>query len=239
MVHRLEPDFHNRADWINDIHPHTKKILFFDNNWLAKDIEDIKRDVATIKGLVDTGRITSIDFNQGIDARLMTDELADLLKDVPLMPVRFAFDGMQEDVYYQNAVRMMAERGFHNFMTYVLYNFTDTPQDFYYRLRESVALASELGVSVGSFPMRFQPILDIDKGRDYIGKHWTLAKKKGFMTILQRQSIGGGVTFGALSEFEYWFGKDADEFNRLLSYPKLRQLIERKKGALRIERATA
>ena len=237
MVHRLEPDFHNRTDWINDIHPHTKKILFFDNNWLAKDIEDIKRDVSIIRGLVDAGRITSIDFNQGIDARLMTEELADLLKGVPLKPVRFAFDGMQEDGYYQNAIRTMAERGHHNFMTYVLYNFTDTPQDFYYRLRESVMLASELGVSVGSFPMRFQPILDIDKGRDYVGRHWTPAKKKGFMTILQRQSIGGGVTFGTLAELEYWFGKDADEFNRLLSYPKLRQLIERKKGALRIERA--
>ena len=239
MVHRLEPEFGNRRDWVRDIHQDTKKVLFFDNNWLAKDIEDVKQDVSTMRALVDAGRITSIDFNQGLDARLMTEELADLLEGVPIKPVRFAFDGMQEDGHYQRAVRMMAARGFHNFMSYVLYNFKDTPEDFYYRLRESVMLACELGVSVGSFPMRFQPILDIDKGRDYVGKHWADAKKKGFMTILQRQSIGGGVTFNIPSEFEYWFGKDADEFNRLLSYPKLRQLIERKKGALRIERARA
>ena len=134
---------------------------------------------------------------------------------------------------------MMADRGFHNFMTYALYNFTDTPEDFYYRLRESVMLASELGVSVGSFPMRFQPILDIDKGRDYVGAHWTRAKKKGFMSILQRQSIGGGVTFSTASEFEYWFGKDAGGFGRLLSYPRIAELTARKKGALRFKRATA
>jgi len=239
MVHKLEPEFYNRRDWVNDIHSQTKKVLFFDNNWLAKDIEDVKQDTEIMRMLVDTGRITGIDFNQGIDARLMTEELADLMQGLPINPVRFAFDGMQEDGHYQNAVRMMAKRGFNNFMAYVLYNFMDTPEDFYYRLRESVVLASELGVSVGSFPMRYQPILDIDKGRDFIGKHWTDAKKKGFMTILQRQSIGGGVTFNKASDFEYWFGKDASEFNRLLSYPKLRQLIERKKGALRIERATA
>ena len=297
MVHRLEPEFHNR-DWIGDLAPGAKKILFYDNNWLAKGVGDLRHDITLIRGLVKMGHITSVDFNQGLDCRLLTDEKADMLQGLPVKPVRFAFDGMQEDGHYQRAVRMMAARGHRNFMTYVLYNFMDTPQDFYYRLRVSVELEMELSASVGSFPMRFQPILDADSGRSYVGKHWTPEQKKGFMGILNQQSIGGAISCGGkvnvssfpmrytpimeidsdrayvgdtwtpekrasvriltgkaghgdqvsprggrtmspIQEFEYWFGKDADEFDRLLSYPKIRELAQRKKGALRMERARA
>lgn len=296
MVHRLEPEFYNR-EWIDDVALEAKRILFYDNNWLVKNIEDLTHDVDLIRGLVEAGRVTSVDFNEGLDCRLLTDEKADLLKGVPIRPVRFSFDGMHEDGHYQRAVRMMAARGFREFMTYVLYNFMDTPKDFYYRLRESVCLAEELSSPINSFPMRYQPILDVDDGREYVGKHWTRSRKKGFMNILNRQSVDGQIsmTSGAVSvssfpmryepilevdkerthvgehwtsgqrqavrvltalsgagdqvsmtggkgmrpieEFEYWFGKDADEFDRLLSYPKIRELAKRKKGALRMARA--
>ena len=167
---------------------------------------------------------------------MLTEEKADVLRGVPIKPVRFAFDGMQEDGHYQRAVRMMAARGFREFMTYVLYNFMDTPKDFYYRLRQSVELSQAPGISASSFPMRYQPILEADAGRDFVGKCWSRAQKKGFMSILQLQSISGQVSLMP-EEFEYWYGKDADEFDRLLSYPKIRQLAQRKKGALRMRRA--
>lgn len=236
MVPVLEPEFVNRSAWEKDIHPDTKKVLFFDNNWLAKSIGDIRADVETLRGLVVSGRVQKIDFNQGLDARLMTEELADMMKDLPIDPVRFAFDNMQEDGHYQDAVKMMAARGFKEFMAYVLYNYKDTPKDFYYRLRESVFLAQELGVAVGSFPMRYQPIMEADTGRKFTGKRWTEQKKKGFMNILNRQSIGGAVTISNLSDFEYWFTDSADKFDTLLSYPQIAQLMACKKGALRIAR---
>ena len=238
MVHRLEPEFIHLEHWERDLHLATRKVLFYDNNWLAKDRADLEQDVAKLRGLVSAGRLTEIDFNQGLDARLMTEELADLLAGLPIRPVRFAFDGMQEDGHYQRAVEMMAARGFRDFMTYVLYNFKDTPQDFYYRLKKSVRLSEELGINVNSFPMRYQPILDVDGGRDYVGDHWTEGKKYAFMSILSRQSMDGQVSLTPW-EFEYWFGQSTDEFDRLLSYPQLRELMKRKKGALRLRRAQA
>ena len=245
MVSKLEPKFHNR-EWLGDLAPGAKQIRFYDNNWLAKSVEDLAHDVNLIRGLVDEGRITSVDFNQALDCRLLTEEKADLLQGIPIRPVRFAFDGMQEDGHYQRAVRMLAKRGFRDFMTYVLYNFTDTPKDFYYRLRQSVELSQELSAAIDSFPMRYQPILEADAGRDYVGKHWTETAKKGFMAILSLQSREGQISMHGgpvivksfpIGEFEYWFGKDADEFDRLLSYPKIRELARRKKGALRMARA--
>ena len=40
-----------------------------------------------------------------------------------------------------------------------------------------------------------------------------------------------------LEEFANWFGKDAEAFVKLINYPKLAQLMRRRKGALREKRA--
>jgi len=245
MVQKLEPKFKNRLGWERDIHPNTKKILFFDNNWIAKGKKGLKYDTDILKRLVSDGKINEIDFNQGLDARLMTEDIADLMQGLPINPVRFAFDNVSYDEPYQNAIRIMAKRNFKVFMAYVLYNFEDTPQDFYYRIRKNVELSVEHGIASKSFPMRFQPILTSDIKRGYVGKNWTLKKRNAVNTILSKHSLvgqiscQGGKTTTPIEEFEYWFGKDANEFDMLLSYPKIRQLMERKKGNLKRERQNA
>ena len=166
----------------------------------------------------------------------MTEELAQKLCGIPIKPVRFAFDGMHENGYYQQAVRLMAKQGFTSFMAYVLYNYKDEPSDFYFRLKESVRLQQELHVSVGSFPMRYQPILDIDSGRNFTGERWTEQQKKGFMLIRDKMSISGQVSSNSIKEFEFWFGKTAQEFVALISYPKISELSKKKLGFLRLRR---
>lgn len=236
MVPILEPEYKER-DWAADIYPGTKKFVFFDNNWLAKDRKSLISDVEKLRGMYEAGKVTEIDFNQGLDARLVTEEIGALLEGLPIKPVRFAFDGMHEDGHYQRAIEIMHKHGFKSFMSYVLYNFTDTPKDFYYRLKEGARLSEKLGVSVGSFPMRFQPILEIDSQREHVGKYWTKQKRDNFMNILNKQSVAGQVSFSKVSDFEYWFGESSEKFDKLLSYPKLNEYMARKKGALRYERA--
>jgi len=132
----------------------------------------------------------------------------------------------------------MVKRGFHNFLAYVLYNYKDTPEDFYYRLRETVKLQLETSVNVASFIMRYQPIMEVDNRRKYVGIKWTSRKRTNVLAIQHFHSASAGtISATTMQEFEYWFGKDADEFDKLLSYPKLRRFLERKKGALRMARA--
>jgi hypothetical protein len=244
MVHKLEPYFTNRPSWPNDLSDQTGKVLFYDNNWLAKSIDDIRGDVDKMKTMICRGRITEMDFNQGLDCRLLTEEKANLLIGLPIKPIRFAFDGMQEDGHYQRAVGMMVERGFTQFLTYVLYNFTDTPHDLYYRLKESVRMCQEYRVAIDSFPMRYQPIMLVDNGRGHVGEHWTLKKRNAFQCIKANLSGPAGTVtmhshhkWSPLDEFEYWFGTTADEFDKLLSYPKIRELMAKRKGTLRLKRA--
>jgi len=245
MVPTLEPKFQHRTDWEKDIHPETSTVLFYDNNWLAKKDSEWNEDVAKLRALTASGRIKSFDFNQGLDCRLMTEERAKALEGLPLRPIRFAFDGKHEDKHYQRAIRLMHEHGFNEFLSYVLWNFMDTPEDFYYRLRVAAELTDELVCTVRSFPMRFQPILEVDPSRSYTGKHWTKVERRAVFEILnstathgQVSTVGGRGGFAsAVGEFELFFGKDEKEFRKLLNYPGISKLMEKRKGWLSFRRA--
>ena len=78
--------------------------------------------------------------------------------------------------------------------------------------------------------MRYEPIDKLDIDRAHVGKYWTEQKKKNFQLLLATQSINGQVSQNTFKSFEYWFGKNAEEFNKMLAYPKLSKLLKRKKG---------
>jgi hypothetical protein len=243
MVKNLEPEYKNRPDWPRDIPAGAKKIIFFDNNWLAKPIEAIRADVVEIKKLQARG-VRKIEFNQALDCRLLTDELADLVAELPHDPIRFAFDGPQEDGHFQRAIERIARRKKQTIMNYVLYNFKDSPGDFYYRIREIAKLEEKFKCHIVAFPMRYQPILSADPNREYVGEKWTPRERAGAMMILSTHSGGrgtfsftGGEGRSPVEEFEYWLGKTPAEFLRLINYPKLRRLLQLRLGRLRILRA--
>ena len=242
MVKTLEPEFIDVPDWEKMLCRGVKKVLFYDNNWLAKPIAALRRDVKKILELEKAGRISKVDFNQGLDARLLTEKKADLLASITVRPYRFAFDDMGEDGHLQRAIKLMTERGATMFSYYALYNFDDTPADFYYRIKEGSRLVEELKIEIAVIPMRYQPILEIRHQRNFTGKNWTIRKRKGAMILMTTAAAGGQIsTKGGrgqtpLQEFEYWFGKDSDEFNRRIAYPKIRKWCELKKQNLRLMR---
>ena len=233
-VSKLEPIFKNR-EWIGDLWPDTHIIRFYDNNWLAKEKRDLEKDIAILRDLVGSKTINEIDFNQGIDCRLITPEIANMIQGLPIKPFRLAFDGPQEDGPFQKAVELLAKHGFHNFQNYTLYNFHDTPQNTWYRIREQVRLHVELKVGVYPFLMRYHPLEDF--GRNYVGKYWTAQMLHGFQSCMTAHAANTALSPHSLEEFGYWFGDTEEEFVKLLSYPKIRQLNERKKSSLRWKRA--
>jgi hypothetical protein len=235
MVKNLEPEFRHR-DWEKDLSSDTTKVQFYDNNWLAKDMKDWTKDVEKLRRLVEEKRITEIDFNQSLDCRILTEEQAKMMQGLPIRPMRFAFDGMQEDKYYQKSVRLTNKYGFRNYRSNYLYNFNDTPEDLYYRLRENVKLSAELKCDVKAFPMKFQPIMQLDSKKKYVGKNWSRVMLSGFKEILKSHSPNQCVAARSFKEFEYWFGKDKDEFIKLINYPKIAKLCGKKKEYLQKNR---
>lgn len=164
------------------------------------------------------GRKRYVDFNQGVDARLFSIEKVSLLAQVPIRPLRIAFDDIKMEAFYTKALKMSVEHGISDFSNYLLYNFEDEPVDLYYRLRVNVDLCEELNVSIYSFPMKYHPIKgEHSHDRDYIGKHWNRKYIRAVQTILNatKGKIGRGVSF-----FEKAFGRNKDEYMELLIMPE-------------------
>ena len=94
------------ADWHQIKRPDTKKILFLDNNVLAHKhgIEQIA-DMAGRKDI-------RIDFNQGLDARLITDEIASYLASVQwIRYIRLACDSKEMIPVIEKATDLLEKHG--------------------------------------------------------------------------------------------------------------------------------
>lgn len=159
-----------------------------------------------------------IDFNQGVDARLFTEEKANLLGQINIRPLRIAFDNIKDRKHYENAIRLSAKSGIKNFSNYILYNFNDEPKEFYKRLRINVDLCEELDINIYSFPMKFHPITGKDRfDRDYLGKHWNRKYVRAIQAVLNaiKGKVGCGKEF-----FEKAFGRNENEFFKILEMPE-------------------
>jgi hypothetical protein len=159
-----------------------------------------------------------VDFNQGVDARLFTEEKANLLGKINIRPLRIAFDNWNDRKHYENAIRLSAKAEIKNFSNYILYNFNDKPEDFYKRLRLNVDLCKELKINIYSFPMKFHPITGEDRfNRDYLGKHWNRKYVRAVQAVLNaiKGKVGNEEDF-----FEKAFGKNEDEFFKIMNMPE-------------------
>jgi len=220
----LEPNFGflcNITNQVNEIinnFGEKKDLVVLDNNILA--LSNIKQTLDEIHDLgferdAKFGRkLRFVDFNQGIDARLITPEIAENLGKLNIRPIRLAFDNMSIKKHYLRAVNLLADQGFRYFTTYVMYNFDDTPSQFYERLKTNINLSKKLDIKLTGFPMKFVPIDSIN--RHYISKDWNWKLLRGIQCVLN-------ATHGMVSPkedfFNLAFGNTYQNFVEVLSMP--------------------
>lgn len=160
-----------------------------------------------------------VDFNQGLDARLIDEHKMARLAELNIRPMRIAFDHIEQREIYERAIRLAAKYGVRDLSNYILYNFEDTPEDFYNRLRINIDLCEELDVAIYSFPMKYCPIDDPQyfRNREYIGRHWNRKFIRAIQAIINatKGKVGRGRDF-----FEKAFGRDLNEFKELLYTPE-------------------
>ena len=133
-----------------------------------------------------------VDFNQGMDARLLTEEKMKILSALPIKPFRIAYDNIKYTDIYTKAIKLAARYGVEEFSNYLLYNFDDKPIELYNRLKINIDLAAELSVHIYSFPMKYEPIEN--KKRGYVGKNWNLYYLKSIKAILNVSKVYSAVT---------------------------------------------
>lgn len=175
-------------------------------------------------------RTRYVDFNQGIDSRLITDDNMKKLSEVNIRPLRIAFDHWELNETYKKSVEIAVKQGIKHLSNYLLYNFQDKPEHLYYRLRMNVLLCEELDATIYSFPMKYHPINDPEffSNRDYIGKYWNRKFIRAVQAVLNstKGKIGKGLEF-----FEEAFGRDVEEFYKILWMPETFIIFRRKYDA--------
>lgn len=201
-----------------------KDLILMDNNVVAsarfKEIIAEIRDLGFSKGakLKRNGRgiARRVDFNQGVDARILCKNSMFLreLSTICINPLRIAFDHVGLRKPYEQAIRYAHEFGLNQLSNYMLYNFHDTPQDLFDRMRLNVSLNEELGVRIFSFPMRYQPTDRPDRG--HIGVKWNRYWLRSFQIILQATH---GIVSGSPNFFKHAFGDCYEEFENILYMP--------------------
>ncbi len=160
-----------------------------------------------------------VDFNQGVDARLATEEKVKKLSSVAIRPIRIAFDDWKLRKFYVQAMYYAHKYHIKNASNYILYNFKDEPLDLYNRLALNVDLAKALDISIYSFPMKYHPIMDplwFDN-RDYLGEKWTRKEVRTIQVILNATKGKVGSSRGF---FFTAFGRDENAFKELLRMPE-------------------
>jgi len=159
-----------------------------------------------------------VDFNQGLDARLLTEDKMRLLSEIPIKPLRIAFDSMTYEKIYTKAIRLAAKYEIRNLSNYLLYNEEDKPEELYQRLEINILLSEELDINIYSFPMKFHPINgEKHLDRTFLGTHWNRKYIRAIQTILNatKGKVGRGKSF-----FYEAFGKNLEEFEKILLMPE-------------------
>jgi hypothetical protein len=188
------------------IMPQHKRIAFFDNNILT--VENWKDVFTTARNM---NKI--VDFNQGLDARAVTDEVAEMISTMRFDLIRMAYDFIGIRPYVERAIKTLASYGIdrRKLIFYCLYNYVDSPEDFFHKIKDL------LNWGVVAYPMRFEPLCTLEKG-NYVAPRWTAKELE--MVAKARRVIGYGGAFPAYEGLVKKFNAAANFAEAFSLWPK-------------------
>lgn len=180
LVPKMEGKLVELDDW-------KVKPIICDNNLLATSEEHFNK---VIDRLLEA-KLTGIDFNQGLDARILTDHHAKRFSELPKDTIiRLAWDHISTEKLYLDSFQRLVLAGVKpsQIRTYVLIGYMDTPEDARYRLEKVRSLGALPN------PMRYQP-LDAIKRNSFVGKNWTNDLLTRYMRYWSNLKITGAFSF--------------------------------------------
>jgi pyruvate-formate lyase-activating enzyme len=137
------------------------RVILWDNNILGN-----ANWSAVFDELAEIGK--EVDFNQGLDARLLTDKVAEKLAALKFNTIRLAYDYKGVGPYVEKALERLEGVGIgrRRVVVYTLYNYLDDPENFKTRVEEILTWGAVC------YPMRFEPLTSLTKNA-YVSPRWT------------------------------------------------------------------
>ena len=156
------------ADICEFLDPRHKHIVLLDNNILALP-EHFKHIAKQIKD-----KKLTVDFNQGLDIRLVNDENADILSNLRIKPsLRFSWDNIAIESKVRKGINILQNVGIKQSFWYVLVGYDSTFDEDLYRLN----ILKELGQR--AYVMRYSSVRGIREYNDlaaWSNQPWIFSK---------------------------------------------------------------
>jgi len=138
-------------------------IILLDNNFLA-----LPSHIKKLQKYID--KVWQMDFNQGLDARLVNKENAKLLARIKYKEmIRFAWDNIKDESEIMRGLELIIEAGIRprNITVYVLIGFDTTFEEDLYRIQRLRGIKGERG-SIKPYVMNYNNILKSRKYKDFM-----------------------------------------------------------------------
>jgi hypothetical protein len=216
MVSKLEGAMHSLPSIAEHLQhgleemPNATSVVLYDNNFTAHEYLDTICDELEHLGLpVDIHGLHVRDFTEHHAkrfARLKWGSQSE--KGTAYLRFGFDFLAYRDDVF--RALQLVNKHKIPaGFFCYLLFNWKDTPDDFWRRLVLAQEMVDEVGRIIFLFPQRYEP-LDALERNAYIGPGWTAEMVRGVVKIYT--FLHGFLPLTKTRNLFNWIGYSKQEF---------------------------
>lgn len=190
--------------------PDATSVVLYDNNFTEHEYIDNIIDELDEYGY-------SVDIH-GLHVEAFTPEFAKKIERLKFTPqnsggtpyLRFSFDKMKYAPSVRKALDIFKDMDTNaQFFCYMLYNWTDSPKDFWKRIVLSHQMAEESGKTIYLFPQRYEPFQALEKYK-FLGKHWTADQAAGVKRMYT--FLHGFLPATRTRNLFNWIGHTYEEF---------------------------
>jgi hypothetical protein len=180
--------------------PNASSIVLYDNNFTEhKYFDNIIDDIIESDLPVDIHGLHVSSFNEQQAKRFKQVKWASQNENSGRPYLRFSFDKLKYENDIEKALILCKEYDIKSeFFLYMLYNWHDGPNDFWYRMVKAQFLAVKHNKMINMFPQRYEPLDSLKKNK-FIGKKWNqellsgigwiLSWSRGFLTLTPSQNL--------------------------------------------------
>ena len=210
--------------------PDAKSIVLYDNNFTEHEYFDNIVDELVKFGL-------PIDIH-GLHVESFTEHHAKSLAGLKWTGqgksgtpyLRFSFDKLEYAQDIERAAKLTAKHKIKaNFFCYMLYNFTDSPNDFWRRVVKIDEIVNSVGRSIYLYPQRYEPLNSLEE-KSYIGPKWTDEMLKG-LKKLYSDRLHSFIPITPTGNTYRWIGYSRKGFlEKLIALSKKKAKVEKFTG---------
>jgi hypothetical protein len=194
--------------------PNAESVVLYDNNFTEHIyFENI------VYELVQVGLPVDI---HGLHVESFTERHAQLLSKLKWASqgnngtpyIRFSFDKFEYAADIERVAKLVAKYKINaTLFCYMLFNFTDSPHDFWKRLVVAQDIVNRTGTPMSLFPQRYEPLNTL-KRNQYIGPQWTDDMVRGLVKVATR--LRGFLPVTSSGNIFRWIGYTEAEFVKKL-----------------------